>query len=90
MGTVIKDRGDPWGLKEGRWGGNDQPALSDVNYVLGMLPIEDARLLSHDKLYIKMHEPLTFWQAFILGRLNPDDPPEGISDTQTEFTFWWD
>jgi len=58
--------------------------------VLGLLPIEEAKMLAHDKLYIKLFQPLTFWQAFILGRLNPDEPPEGIGEGDLEYTFWWD
>ena len=87
---MIIPRRDRWGLGEGRWGVNDQPDLEDVQHVLGLLPIEEVRLVAPDRLYIRLWEPLTFWQAFILGRLNPDDPSEGIGEEQTEFTFWWD
>jgi len=77
-------------LRGGRWGGNDQPEFYEVVYILGLLPIEEVKLLAPDRLYIRMYRCLTFWEAFILGRLNPDDPPEGINDMDTEFVFWWD
>jgi hypothetical protein len=51
--------------------------------------VEEAKLLAHDRLYIRMWRELTFKEAFTLGRLNPDDP-EDIYEGQLEFTFWWD
>ena len=89
MARIMPPKKDPWNLAAGRWGGNDQPYLEDVNYVLGWLPVAEARLLAHDRLYIRMFAKLTFSQAFTLGRLRPDDP-EGIDEDQTEFIFWWD
>ena len=85
----MPPRKDPWGLAAGRWGGNDQPDLCDVNYVLGWLPVAEARLVAHDTLYIRLHTKLTFRQAFVLGFLHPDEP-ESIDEDQMDFTFWWD
>lgn len=77
-------------LSPGRWGGNWQPELHQVIAILKELPVADVELLSPDRIRITTLRPLTFWESFIFGRLNPDEPPEGIGEEQTEFIFWWD
>lgn len=95
-GLVTTDIGEKYGSLydelrvSDRWGSNDQPELMDVLSWLSLLPVEEAFMNGGGALHLRMSRPLTFWEAFILGRLNPDSPPEGIGEKNTAFVFWWD
>ena len=78
------------GLVPGRWGCNDQPSIYTVCHVLGLLPVDFVDMPSPDTLVIRFYRKLTFYEAFILGRMNPDLPSEGIDENMTEIKFWWD
>jgi len=75
---------------QGRWDSWDRPDFFLVAYVLRQLPVEEAKMLDRDRLYIKLRRELTPGEVFQLGRLNPDFPHElAYPHEMTEFTFEW-
>lgn len=77
-------------LNGGRWGAKSQPHRSKVEYIIGVLPVDVIEMPAPDTLRLVMHRPLTFREAFVLGRLNPNSPSGGIDEDSIDFILWWD